>query len=124
MSAFVVTHETMNRAVFAMTHRDYGTMVAAEDCDSLGDRMFALNVQAVNARYSEQAGHEETFRYHGKQYSKFVALKSLDCLIYQCSEGDVPKLDLYQQMVRRRDEMCREIVMDLPEYKAAAWGAN
>ena len=57
--------------------------------------------------------------------SRVEALKALRCVIYQCSEGDIPDTSLlYKRMTDRANALCREIVSDLPEYEQAAWDAH
>lgn len=48
-------------------------------------------------------------------------LKSLDCYVYQCSEGNVPDTDLYKGMVALQDRLVGFIARNQPEYEQAEW---
>ncbi len=87
--------------------------------------MFQLNCDGVNARYGE--GEAERFRpldfkYKPEIYLSLVQVfKSLQCWMYQCCEGDVPKTKLYQFFTKIENHLALKIVMDLPEYDEAKW---
>ncbi|RPJ40123.1 MAG: hypothetical protein EHM35_00525 [Planctomycetaceae bacterium] len=139
MSAYVVEDKTINRIVdFFYTKllgdRFYwparGITEAGYDLDKREDRerlasaMFALNVEAVNARYPDSA---EQFRPLNFTYCPtpaplpVSAYKSLRCWLYQCSEGNVPKTDLYKLMDEASKLLAMQIVDDSPAYQAAGW---
>ena len=44
------------------------------------------------------------------------------CLLYQCSEGNVPNGRLFNELNRAAGELAQAIVQDLPEYDQASWG--
>ena len=118
MSAFIVSEATMNRAVQAMDESQ------SEELTQLGRAMYALNQDAIEARYCERENVPE-FTYSAPACSRVAALKALQCLIYQCSEGDIPETSLlYKRMTDRANALCRAIVHDLPEYEKAAWDAD
>ena len=126
MSAFLVAKETIHKAVFAMCRvpHGHGWKPAAEDMDKVGRELWRLNAQAVSARYSEPPEEiaDEEYDYPLRVYPLPVALKALQCLIYQCSEGDIPKTSgLYQQMRDAELRLACEIVQAMPEYENAAW---
>jgi hypothetical protein len=93
----------------------------------LGYEMFQLNVKAVDARYGN--GEAPKFRKldyrfeHTEAVPLVQVLKSLQCWLYQCTEGDVPETELYglfNNDVQRY--LMNEIIDTLPEYKHAVWG--
>ncbi len=140
MSAFMVEDETINRIVtwlrrevstshFAIDRsaRKNGIDLVSFNWDEkLARAMFQLNCDGVNARYGE--GEAEKFRplnftYKPEVYHSLVqVLKSLQCWMYQCCEGDIPKTKLYQFFEEVENHLALKIVMDLPEYNKAAWG--
>jgi len=140
MSAFMVKDQTINRIVtwlkseVATSHytldqlaRKYDVNLTSEKWDEkLAHAMFLLNCDGVNARYGE--GEAEKFRllnftYQPEIYfSKVQVLKSLQCWLYQCCEGDVPKTKLYQFFEEVEKYLAVQIVMDLPAYQKASWG--
>ena len=93
----------------------------------LGEAMFQLNVDAVNARYGE--GEAAKFRPLNYQYlpsfafvSRVGVYKALTCWLYQCSEGDVPQRPLFRFFDEQvRPALADTIISDLPEYERADW---
>jgi hypothetical protein len=95
--------------------------------ERLGQAMFQLNVIAVDARYG--SGEAKRFRpldYHyevPESVPLVQVLKSLQCWLYQCDEGDVPQTALYMlfdNVVQLY--LMTEIIDALPEYQNAYWG--
>jgi hypothetical protein len=127
MSAFIVSNKTMNQAIEAMRLCGFNhDGVYLDDPDHikvLGAELFKLNASAVAQRYNEP--EEETeFKFEWQDCNKFQALKSLQCLIYQCSEGNVPETKLYKILRECESAMKNLIIDDLPEYEAAKWDAE
>ncbi len=140
MSAYMVNDETINRVVYWLYWevtkyqwlKDKLEQASGIDTTSyawsetLGKAMFALNIAGVTDRYGDgEAAHFRTLAYqytpaHG---SPMQVLKSLQCWLYQCTEGDVVTKPLYKffQDVVEPHVMSR-IISDLPEYQQAAWG--
>jgi hypothetical protein len=89
--------------------------------------MFQLNIKAIDSRYGK--GEARQFRpldYH-YQVTEPVplvqVLKSLQCWLYQCCEGDVPETDLYKLFDNDVQlYLMNEIIDTLPEYRDAYWG--
>src|SRR5436305_5913292 len=137
MSAFMVEDQTINRVVTWLTRevstrfpeidriaQKYGVDLVSEKWEEkLAKAMFQLNCDGVNARYGE--GEAEKFRplnftYRPEVYHSLVqVLKSLQCFLYQCSEGDVPDTKLYQFFEEVEHHLALKIIMDLPEYDKA-----
>jgi hypothetical protein len=139
MSAFMVADETINRVVTWLAWEVYRNMwlkdkvakfiaidLTKGDWEAeLGNAMFQLNIDAVNARYGQ--GEAQHFRKLDYQYRivsapKLQVYKSMRCWLYQCCEGDVFKRPLYQAFdTVIIDYLMRQIIADLPEYEKAAW---
>ena len=109
MSAFIVSTETMQRVIAAITDngRIYDGMFAGEylfrnssDLDKLGNGLFAMNADAVNQRYSGENDIPPSFSYRplGDGVSLEDRYQAVSCLIYQCSEGDVPERQIYREL--------------------------
>lgn len=89
--------------------------------------LYALNVTAVNQRYGTVT--ESNIR--EEQLSDITCLvaiispyqfaKSLESLLYQMSEGDVPKSRLYRLVSDLLNAVCRDIVTESTMYKNADW---
>jgi hypothetical protein len=142
MSAFMVEDKTINYVVnwlrrnidqfsfSVIPHKlkelGFDTSVAGW-AERLGYAMFQLNINAVDARYGN--GEAAKFRKldyrfeHTEAVSLMQVLKSLQCWLYQCNEGDVPETELYGffetdvQMF-----LMGKIITSLPEYEEADWG--
>ncbi len=141
MSAFMVEDTTINRVVTWLTRevttnrftldwlaREYDIDLTSDKWDEkLAQAMFQLNCDGVNARYGE--GEAEKFRPLNFTYkpemiyhSLVQVLKSLQCFLYQCREGDVPQSKLYQFFEELAHHLAVKIVIELPEYDTASWG--
>lgn len=142
MSAFIVDDKTINSVVSYLASgsaglgRGLGGLIKDElgldladekDQRALGEAMFRLNCQAVEARYGD--GTASDFRDLDYCYSRVVTahpaavLKSLNCWQYQCSEGNIPDESLlFATMERVAGMLANQIVSDSPAYDQAAWG--
>lgn len=138
MSAFIVEDKTINKVVTKIAYDRDGEwqkrqfkekgydLDTVEGKNKLGWDMFALNIRAVNMRYED--GHAEDFRPLNYKFMlegnfpKVSVLKSLKCWLYQCSEGDCDKSDLYKMMDNLANSWAYDIVSSLPEYDKAVWG--
>jgi hypothetical protein len=133
MSAYVVEDKTINtiaawlranktttqywehrpelRPIWLATHSE-------DDLAELGTELHELNVRAVNQRYDED--NHETYSYKREiPTSDMHALKSMDCLIYQMSEGDVPETPLYLALFAASRELAHSIVSRSDAYAAS-----
>ena len=152
MSSYVVDNKTINRIVDALewgtknSGRQYPNpryidesllVFSKESGIELGNRLYKLNVAAINHRYPDTVGkpnnmpgsidengsHVPYKRVEGFPGSnKYQVLKSVQCLIYQCSEGDIPEHGLYKALRQYEFALCRDIVEGIPAYEKASWG--
>ena len=95
--------------------------------ENLGQAMFQLNISGVEARYG--TGEAAKFRNLDYQYRMtqtvplVQVLKSLQCWLYQCNEGDVPETELYGLFdTDVQLYLMDKIITALPEYQQAEWG--
>ncbi len=137
MSAFIVSMQTMQNVVNAvdMANRRYrnreytfcGVDVRdSRDLVTVGNVLFNMNQEAVNQRYVEEDfAPEYVHRLHIPVTGKALApyIKAMDCLIYQCTEGNVPDHAHYKQLVAVRGMLVDELLRGLPEYSNAKWDA-
>lgn len=150
MSAFLVSERTINRVASYAAHDDFaqkhpevaailqgiiGVPSAADISSGVGIREFAkclmdLNELGLVARYGAESTHgervawRENYSFHLEAgYSQpYEALKALRCLIYQCSEGDVPESALFKALDQLSAELAMRIVQDSDAYqKAKGW---
>lgn len=144
MSAFIVEDKTINAIVSFLYNESWGNetltygsikrTLAKKGYDltqhnrdkDLAQDLFKLNCNAVNQRYGEgQAKEFRSLVFNFKTISLVNPLqvyKSLGCLIYQCSEGNIPETNLYKMLEEIQDTLARSIINRLPEYDKAYWG--
>jgi hypothetical protein len=140
MSAFLVEDKTINYIVnwlrserFLLSEIPYKLKALGFDMDKvdweekLGLAMFQLNISGVEARYGK--GEAVKFRQMDYHYRRTLSaplaqvLKSLQCWLYQCNEGDVPTTALYGLFDNDVQlYLMTEIIDALPEYQNAYWG--
>jgi len=132
MSSFFVSKATIDACVAAIHHnaayhRDHG-MLYATSMDSLGKELWELNRDAIAARYRgdviechDYEGQIAAYKYKTTFPTMIQMLKSLQCLIYQCSEGKIPERETYKALERVETLLKNQIISDLPAYKAAKW---
>lgn len=99
---------------------------AMSGCEKLALALLQMNIDAVNARYGE--GEAEKFRpldYKPRftmPCGKHQLFKTLECYLYQCSEGDIPDRPLYQILDEMKSCIASDIVRNTPQYELAKWG--
>ena len=130
MSAFLVSEKTLYSAMQGILQCKYSKLF--KDISKPGKikivfmALSSLNSLALKVRYNEEPG--QGFKYcpiklYEAPRNKIQCLKSLQCLIYQCSEGAVVKTGLYKKLVEVKNDLQDLIIRDLPEYDAAVWDA-
>ena len=138
MSAFLVSMRTINRIVAVISsllrsNRDSwtATQFAAAGFDPrqddweerLAKAMFSLNQSALSQRYGDPATERFIYARVSVLPSLYQTVKSVQCWLYQCAEGDVPESKLYQFFNRVvRVWLLDILVSRLPEYEQAEWG--
>lgn len=137
MSAFIVSDATMNFVV--NTIQDFDGLRSScfapflihgeVDCDKLGNKLFQLNNDAVSQRYDDHDDNVVDLFHHRSilpasgRAEKCQRLKAVQCLVYQCSEGDVPETPLFKALDSLSDWLQYDIISSLPEYRVAKWDA-
>lgn len=124
MSAFVVTNETMQRCVAGIQAsglRSFLNYDPATQPQEIGELLFNLNAEAVNQRYDESDPAPAYKHKPLPMLTVIQAYKSLACLDYQCSEGDVPNHPVYKALEAAQARLAHRIVSRLPQYDTAAW---
>ena len=139
MSAFLVSHATVDVILTQLQLRDGETLArlfapftAPEDprdaLDELGRQILALNLEALRARYGgneeDDAATAAAYSFKPRPETAGYALKQLDCLIYQLSEGNVPCQPLFDALDAMRRTLVDRVLNDLPAYVAAPWGVR
>ena len=123
MSSFIVNKTTIDRIITGMINSkitEETDEICILDYSAFGQDLLDMNTNAVNQRYDE-SNHAELYTFNKTMVTDVQAFKSLRCLMYQCSEGDVPNSELYKQMDDIGERMAVNIVYKLPSYDKAEW---
>ena len=132
MSSFIVSQKTMNRvmsyirrhATDEIKELDYDPNVF-ESMVKLNSALVALNHQAVDIRYKgdkNKFNPQKATEFVSIEVSDAQAFYSLCCLIYQCTEGDIPDTsELYQMLSEIRDELAKTIAYKVADSEHAEW---
>jgi hypothetical protein len=125
MSAFIVNTTTMDKVVAAVLSRYQsrtfaGVPVSRETAKAIGKALFQLNADAVNQRYGER-DQPPDYKWRHADTSDIQQYKAVQCLSYQCAEGDVPERPLYRELEHLERLMAAEIIRRLPAYERAPW---
>lgn len=96
------------------------------DFDALGGRLMLLNYRSYNSRYQEDFTDSVKFKTVIVDYSLrdiCQALKTAQCLAYNCSDFDGYEDDKdYKTLSGLIDYLRYCVINSLPEYNAARWG--
>lgn len=132
MSSFIVSDTTINSIVTYIDEHRYPSSenvdyilnkygYAKFNNDQLAQMLLEMNYQGTNARYGESK-LVPRIEYHPVHTSREQALKSMECLHYQASEGDVPKKSkTYKFLEALIGVAADNIVSDIPAFKEAQW---
>src|SRR3990167_1053310 len=137
MSSFIVQEIVINRIVtFIDNHRygnsmlsgqvqralrDYGlNLEDSKDMNKLANSFLLLNKLAVDDRYNEENLLTLT-KYKRESTNPCQLLSNMQCLLYQCSEGKVPEMQLYKLLERLIEIVKDDIIERLPEMNKAKW---
>jgi len=127
MSSYIVDYKTIDRILSWINNNQNSTAIGsfcADDLESFGKKLLLMNTKAVNQRYEEKSDekHAKSYKFKKVKVYDCQALKSAECLYYQCSEGNVPGMKLYKSL-RSLIEIMRNFVIEkLPAYTKAEWG--
>jgi hypothetical protein len=135
MSAFLVETTTINKIISWLRHEflhssllrrvatRFAMDIESEDWEQrLAEKMYALNVTAVNQRYHKSDPAPEIVYSLYPYTSRISAWKALSCWLYQCSEGAIPQSTLFQFFEELKKQTAVLIIQNLPEYEQARWG--
>lgn len=132
MSAFFVNDATIDAAVTGLQMVFGGV----DDPTELGKELWRMNRDAVTQRYPHDSDNEGcdleidgyVFVALNERFDDFrVILKQMQCLSYQCSEGDVPERELFKRLEKAEELLVElaggtEALAKSPVYQKAPWG--
>ena len=143
MSAYMVEDKTINNIVagikrgfdnHGLDYPDFNrndlNSFGLSDLDGtnlakIGGYLFVMNIEAIEQRYGE--GEAKTFRPLDYQYRSIIwpdainLYKSIRCLLYQCTEGNVPETTIYKTLEEFARDIAEHIVHRLPAYENGEW---
>ena len=128
MSAFIVGNESLSKLAAGLEFYDqynrYGKKLDEATARKIVNGWAAMNREAIKQRYGDTEGPAKLPKVLPAPPSRMQFLKSLQCLGYQCSEGDVGEKCFVEER-KMLDEyianVTSAIVSDLPEYNNAKW---
>ncbi len=71
--------------------------------------MLRLNYEAVNFRYEENNKHI-AFKFKEEKTDIVQILKSVQCFLYQCNEGNIPKRKLFKNL-KTTEEILKNLII-------------
>ena len=140
MSAFYCNNSVIAKCVTAIMSYagTFGDFYMNERRETLGQKigkaLREMNVEALKQRYPGRLSEDElntSFEFSDEEYLRLrdehpaVLMKAIDCLGYQCAEGNVPDTNpLFRQLeeVGLLIENRKGPLRGTPEYGRAPWG--
>jgi hypothetical protein len=129
MSAWLVGKETLASIAAGLCNLNQYDKFAKQS-DEVEVRKLVLswnaaNIEALKQRYGDENKPVKLPKRLPSPPSAVQLVKSLQCLSYQCSEGNVGEGCYVEEMKALHgtiSELCEIIVRNLPAYEAAEWG--
>ena len=134
MSSFIVSKGCMNNIISGLFNKhnfknSYSNIYKRQNLNEskdyirLANDLFKMNNRAVVQRYGRDDDYSkiEKFKDFNGHISIMQLLKSVQCLKYQCSEGEVPQEELFKWLNDLETCLAHYIVGNLPSYQEARW---
>lgn len=128
MSCFIVSKKTMAKAVLSCWMKTG----CAHSYEDLWTHFYRLNYEAYQARYpSTERKHPDEIAadhpvwYIGRRTEAPERLKAVQCVLYQCDEGDnLPSSGWRCYLEAAKAALIHEVLNLLPAYVAAPWNED
>lgn len=113
--------------------REIVTLFEGESDKRIFNALAGTNLDALEQRYNKEIaaemfdgkdyeeGHDVWQPRNGVQPWHYQLLKSLNCYVYQCSEGIVPDTPIYKAIDKLAVKVAEYIATHQPEYEQAEW---
>lgn len=137
MSSFIVSNKLINRIVtklyihknndLSWNFRRLAEILKVDHYalteSMIGQALYKMNCEAVGARYGKYEDMiDEIYKYTPEFNNSLVQVyKDIQCLSYQCAEGDIPNTELYKWLSDFESSIASRIIDKLPEYQTASW---
>lgn len=125
MSCFIVSKESIDAIVTAIIAQYSSREKALKQYrvmseTGLGIALWRMNHDAYSICYGENSGQFD-YTFKPSPCSIVQSLKFLECLLHQCSEGDLQDTELWKQLDLERVKMLKMLVHITAEYQDAKW---
>jgi len=138
MSSFIVEEKTINRIVTFLDRQNYRTDIlvgrikrimekyhivlnSQRHLDVLANVFLLLNKKGTDYRYD--VNNVVTIqKFESEKGSNIQVLKSIECLLYQAAEGDIPNTKPFKFLEEVAQALKDDIISNLAEYNKAEWG--
>lgn len=120
-----------SRECYKFFQVDWGVPVSPtqfRSWEELADAMTLMNVEALRQRYGEidpdyfmESVESVDLNAVPKKLRPVQFFKSLQCFMYQCTEGNVPDSAQYKALNAYEKDVPRRIIMNMPAYEKARW---
>ena len=136
MSAYIVDEDNLYRVINSITKIEGYTKplkeikeTAISNPKGLFKKLNSLNRYSISQRYEKDIFEDKmTYPFNLSKYNetvlktnKYQNLKSLRCYLYQSCEGKAENTDLYKLISKASDNICYDIICNLPQYEQARW---
>ena len=136
MSAYIVEADTLYRVINLITKINYVNNSLKPIKDEailtpqiLFNKLNTLNRFAISERYeAEKMTDKPSYKFNLERYNQVVSntnqyqnFKSLQCLTYQCAEGEAFKSDLYKSLEEFERSFAVQIISSLKQYEQSTW---
>lgn len=114
--------------VFGVLLPQYDYTKRNELFTELGRKILDLNFIAYSGRYTEELSEEDKSYINEYKFnddlkvSDMQGLKSLHCIIYQCSEEGADETIFYKQLIDLKNKIQYYLLSCSDEYEEATWG--
>lgn len=96
-----------------------------------GEELLKMNLLAFYDRYEHIEDTEKEIIDSIKEYEfmnlplselqEIQVLKSIECFLYQCYEGNIPEYPLFKALDKIKEHLKDTIINKIPEYQKAIW---
>lgn len=131
MGSFFVGQACVNRILSFLESSRNGEPItwqkdSIEPSTKSGRALLRLNAKALASRYANIDAYPalkdaNAYQYEFVPTSRIQALKSVMCLLYQCSEGRVPRCKLFKKLALLERALAVKIASDCPDFEKAIW---
>ena len=124
MSAFFVGKETIDAVATLILMADGPRSLA--DLNKVAKSCWLMNAVALETRYNDENANDfldviNAYEFKHTEGVGFAAmLKAANCFLYQCNEGDISEMKLFQKLTAITERYAATTLTD--EYHAAPWG--